>query len=1083
MSRLYKGLEKAEKNPEKGWNTNFSSKPEAQSSSSVEISPTSSESAEEDDVMLLTPQKTDKRQASGSKRCMSDSARNASDFKAEHKAYKIPKITKSSTPARPNCSSHSSKTSGDPWGFDSAFADSPKGSNNRAYMIRRQAELGHSCLRPGVSAVRGRAHRDSPLKGNQHSSCRSNDRRQGRAFDTEIEMFRKNGRFKHADCLGFLREESSSYCNDSSSDNHHGNSKSCSLGNKNGKDTRNRNGNDSSHVVVNESLSGDGNKVSDKVCHRIDITSLLVPSVVLSQREKHLQNPIHKNRTIDTPIKTSCTQRPTSLCKADSMHSDCSEEFEPKTNHLSKVYDQNDAKLNDKDAADDDKLDCSQDFILTIDKKNTKNSPSSAESDNDKGSMTAGPINSDLFKCQFCGNYFKKNRACNKCGRGFYVPPATPRAPLHELKRDKTKEDSLFGEEEGHANAKSFYGGQKSYSFSGKNKKAKSSSFKNNVGSQTTEIPKKRKGRPQKKSSESNTKKKSMEKTKSQEPNKPVCVLISSSDEEDNEEADSVSKDEPQDKEDDDSENSSEQAEDKREPDPKKTKDSPKPSPDPVDPFERDSFSANIALGDTVMLGTLSGTPIGNLELSVNMLKWMMEYNEKDGKRKINIYIEGRDLTSFKITRDQNPKLIVLGVTQALALRFQYKLNGNGKFLNPGSAVTAERDIVLEVKDTIKDELIADLEEWVTDTLSKEFKNLSVEEAESIITCVKPFKDSCTRCNSGEPSASRYNTRSNDTSAKQKNKPPPENLLVYPPPPQQGGINITTADLDCLQEGEFLNDVIIDFYLKYIFHEKLTDFDRERTHIFSSFFYKRLTQRASSETNLSVIERMHSQVKTWTKYVDIFQKDFIVVPINESSHWYLAIVCFPGQDGPVFKVNSEEGSDHESETSVSEKNDDATDEEEKKTLSADAGNPPITNATNPGSQPKGIIESCPCILVFDSLGGSGRSRVTSNLRNYLMHEWNHKKSEEKKRDFSKETFKGGFPKVPEQDNHCDCGVFLLQYVESFFEDPIKDYRMPIRRIDWFTQERIARKRQEIRDLIYELKDRTSSTSSSAKSKT
>ncbi|EDO38314.1 predicted protein, partial [Nematostella vectensis] len=123
-------------------------------------------------------------------------------------------------------------------------------------------------------------------------------------------------------------------------------------------------------------------------------------------------------------------------------------------------------------------------------------------------------------------------------------------------------------------------------------------------------------------------------------------------------------------------------------------------------------------------------------------------------------------------------------------------------------------------------------------------------------------------------------------------------LLVYPPPPQQGGINITTANLDCLQEGEFLNDVIIDFYLKYIFHEKLTDFDRERTHIFSSFFYKRLTQRASSETNLSVIERMHSQVKTWTKYVDIFQKDFIVVPINESSHWYLAIVCFPGQDRP-----------------------------------------------------------------------------------------------------------------------------------------------------------------------------------------
>jgi len=26
---------------------------------------------------------------------------------------------------------------------------------------------------------------------------------------------------------------------------------------------------------------------------------------------------------------------------------------------------------------------------------------------------------------------------------------------------------------------------------------------------------------------------------------------------------------------------------------------------------------------------------------------------------------------------------------------------------------------------------------------------------------------------------------------------------------------------------------------------------------------------------------MHSQVRTWTKNVDIFEKDFVIVPINE----------------------------------------------------------------------------------------------------------------------------------------------------------------------------------------------------------
>jgi len=39
-------------------------------------------------------------------------------------------------------------------------------------------------------------------------------------------------------------------------------------------------------------------------------------------------------------------------------------------------------------------------------------------------------------------------------------------------------------------------------------------------------------------------------------------------------------------------------------------------------------------------------------------------------------------------------------------------------------------------------------------------------------------------------------------------------LMVYPPPPAKGGMAVTNEDLHCLNDGEFLNDVIIDFYLK-----------------------------------------------------------------------------------------------------------------------------------------------------------------------------------------------------------------------------------------------------------------------------
>uniref|UniRef100_A0A3B3UW36 Sentrin-specific protease 6-like n=1 Tax=Poecilia latipinna TaxID=48699 RepID=A0A3B3UW36_9TELE len=132
-------------------------------------------------------------------------------------------------------------------------------------------------------------------------------------------------------------------------------------------------------------------------------------------------------------------------------------------------------------------------------------------------------------------------------------------------------------------------------------------------------------------------------------------------------------------------------------------------------------------------------------------------------------------------------------------------------------------------------------------------------------------------------------------------------LMVYPPPPAKGGISVTNEDLHCLNDGEFLNDVIIDFYLKYLVLEKLKKEDAQRIHVFSSFFYKRLNQRerrsGPDTVSLPIQKRKHNRVKTWTRHVDLFQKDFIFVPINESAHWYLAVICFPGLHGPVLEKN------------------------------------------------------------------------------------------------------------------------------------------------------------------------------------
>jgi sentrin-specific protease 7 len=48
-------------------------------------------------------------------------------------------------------------------------------------------------------------------------------------------------------------------------------------------------------------------------------------------------------------------------------------------------------------------------------------------------------------------------------------------------------------------------------------------------------------------------------------------------------------------------------------------------------------------------------------------------------------------------------------------------------------------------------------------------------------------------------------------------------------------------------------------------------------------------------SNFSSKQR-HDHVSKWTKNVDIFEKDFLIFPINKHGHWFLAIVCFPSLD-------------------------------------------------------------------------------------------------------------------------------------------------------------------------------------------
>ncbi|KAL1258220.1 hypothetical protein QQF64_011464 [Cirrhinus molitorella] len=318
-------------------------------------------------------------------------------------------------------------------------------------------------------------------------------------------------------------------------------------------------------------------------------------------------------------------------------------------------------------------------------------------------------------------------------------------------------------------------------------------------------------------------------------------------------------------------------------------------------------------------------------------------------------------------------------------------------------------------------------------------------------------------------------------------------LLVYPPPPAKGGLTITEEDLNCLEEGEFLNDVIIDFYLRYLLCEQQEKEDVSKYHVFSSFFFKRLTQkdqrRLPGTTGLSIQERRHSRVKTWTRSVNLFEKDFIFVPINEMAHWYLAVICFPGKisqtsgldlslngrrysveslcdqspPNPMSLFYSPESSKQLSRWSQSVDDLDTSfcflsDDEAEDDVQTVMNRSVLNSESNVSEQP--------CILIMDSLSCSGRSSVVQILQEYLQEEWKVKMGSEQ--CFGNGVMKGWNPLVPQQDNYTDCGIYLLQYVESFLKDPPQTFHRSMDLKGWFSLRTVKRKRQRIKRLILRL---------------
>lgn len=340
------------------------------------------------------------------------------------------------------------------------------------------------------------------------------------------------------------------------------------------------------------------------------------------------------------------------------------------------------------------------------------------------------------------------------------------------------------------------------------------------------------------------------------------------------------------------------------------------------------------------------------------------------------------------------------------------------------------------------------------------------------------------------------------------------NSIVFP---AQGKNRATVdkADIYRLDEGEFLNDNLIIFYFRYL--QQRLELDSpdlaKRIYFHNTFFFEKLKpDRTGGDIRFD-------SVKTWTSRVDLFTKDFIIVPINEHSHWYVAIICnapklvpsepvrqladskapatepdaLPadskeyhgvsplGSDGQVtsdlrrmsldgtVKTAPEAGGPSNSEGQESISLVKASDEPnavvgETQSASAAAGRKKAPKKILTGGRKNDPNQ--PKIITLDSLGAP-HSRACQFLKKYLVAELADKKGI----DIEIPRALGMTAKsIPEQSNFCDCGLYVLGYIARFLDNPDQFVNGLIahEKMEWdFNSSAL---REEIRNLLFHLQE-------------
>lgn len=223
-------------------------------------------------------------------------------------------------------------------------------------------------------------------------------------------------------------------------------------------------------------------------------------------------------------------------------------------------------------------------------------------------------------------------------------------------------------------------------------------------------------------------------------------------------------------------------------------------------------------------------------------------------------------------------------------------------------------------------------------------------------------------------------------------------MLAQPPPsgPLRVGIVPSAEDWARL-EGKvyvYVNDALLDFFLPLLVPPCL----RNQIHVFSALFFSRLSEGG------------WKQVQRWSRPLQrdcdpgVFGRDFLFVPAHDSStsHWWLAVICFPWA---AAKVTTQEQ------------------------LARRRPQPVVAfldSCSPPASQSPSELEAA-----SRSAAAARHANALQLIRDYLACEWSTFRPEI---GFEESRVQGIHVSAPQQENGTDCGVFVLEFARRLLEE-------------------------------------------------